>query len=126
MTIADWCILAAAVLPYLPIAIAKLSGRAEFDNAAPRNPAFYAEGLRARAWGAHLNSFEAFAIFAAAVLVAEMRDAPQWAVNALALCFIITRLLYIGMYIGNRPTLRSALWVVGFIISMMIFAVASL
>lgn len=110
MTVAEWCILVAALLPLISIAPAKLSGRAEYDNADPRAPTFYAQGLRARAWGAHLNGYEAFPFFAVAVLVCEMRHVPQSAVDAISIGYTAARIGYVLAYLFDRPTLRSALW----------------
>ena len=51
--------------------------------------------MRARSQGAHLNGYEAFPFFAAAVILAEMRAVPQPAVNALAVAFIVARIGYV-------------------------------
>ena len=109
MTLADWCILAAALLPLVALAPAKMLGRQDYDNARPRAPHFYGEGWRSRAWGAHLNGYEAFPFFAAAVLLAEMRQAPQGLVDALAIAFTAVRIGYVGAYLSDRPRLRSGL-----------------
>jgi uncharacterized MAPEG superfamily protein len=77
--------------------------------------------LRARALGAHLNGIETFPFFAAAVLLAEFRSAPQNLINELAVLFVIVRIAYVLTYIGNRPTLRSILWNIGFVINVAIF-----
>jgi uncharacterized MAPEG superfamily protein len=121
MTIAETCIFAYLVLVLLTIAPVKWLGIRSFDNAKPRDPAFYDDPLRARAWGAHQNGLEAFPFFAAAVLLAEFRDAPQNLTNELALLFVIVRLAYVLTHVGNRPTLRSILWVIGFAINAGIF-----
>ena len=76
-----------------------------FDNSKPRDPAFYDDPLRARALGAHQNGIEAFPFFAAAVLLAEFRGAPQNLINELAVLFVIVRIAYVLTYVGNRPTL---------------------
>ncbi len=119
MTIADLCLLAAVILTIASIAPAKLDR--EFDNANPRDPAYYKLGLRARAQAAHLNGFEAFPFFAAAVILAEMRGASQGWVNVLAVAFILARIVYVGMYLTNRATLRSVVWSVAFLINVAIF-----
>ena len=95
MTIADYCIFAYLVLVLLTIAPVKWLGIRSFDNAKPRDPSFYEDPLRARAWGAHQNGIEAFPFFAVAVLLAEFRDAPQNLVNELAVLFVIVRLAYV-------------------------------
>lgn len=110
MTIAEWCLFGAVMLTYLTLAPVKpLAGR-EFDNADPRNPAFYEDPLRKRALGAHANGFETFPFFAAAVLLAEFRQAPQNWTDWLALAFLLTRLAFVFAYLANRPTLRTMLW----------------
>ncbi|HEV7601684.1 MAG TPA: MAPEG family protein [Bradyrhizobium sp.] len=121
MTIAEWCIFASAMLVLLTIAPIKWIGFREFDNANPRDPAFYENPLRARALGAHLNGIETFPFFAAAVLLAEFRNAPQNLINELAVLFVIVRIAYVFTYLGDRPTLRSILWSIGFAINVGIF-----
>jgi uncharacterized MAPEG superfamily protein len=121
MTIADLCLLAAVLLTIASIAPAKLSGLRDYDNANPRDPRFYTPGLRARSQGAHLNGYESFPFFAAAVILAEMRGVPQGSVNALAVAFILARVLYVLLYLTNRPTLRSLVWSVGFACNLAIF-----
>ncbi len=66
--------------------------------------------IRARALGAHQNGIEAFPFFAAAVLLAEFRQAPQHLIDELAILFLIVRIAYVFTYLGDRPTLRSILW----------------
>ena len=121
MTIAEWCVFASVMLVLLTIAPIKWLGFREFDNANPRDPAFYDDPVRARAWGAHLNGIETFPFFAAAVLLAEFRNAPQNLINELAVLFVIVRIAYVFTYLGDRPTLRSILWSIGFIINAAIF-----
>ena len=77
--------------------------------------------IRARALGAHQNGIEAFPFFAAAVLLAEFRLAPQHYIDELAVLFLIVRIAYVFTYLGNRPTLRSILWSLGFAINIVIF-----
>ena len=84
MTIAEWMIFAAVLIYLLTIAPFKPLGYRDFDNAKPRDPEFYKDPLRARAWGAHLNGIETFPFFAAAVLLAEFRVVPQHLIDLLA------------------------------------------
>jgi uncharacterized MAPEG superfamily protein len=109
MTIAYWCVLAAALLPFLFTGIAKFSGPG-FTNRRPRDFQQNLEGFRKRAHWAHLNSFEAFPPFAAGVIIAQQLQAPQASVDGLALAFIGLRLAYGVAYIVDRPTLRSLIW----------------
>lgn len=121
MTIAEYCIFGSVVLYLLTIVPIKWLGFREFDNSKPRDPAFYHDAIRSRALGAHQNGIEAFPFFAVAVLLAEFRAAPQNLINELAILFLIVRIAYVLTYIGNRPSLRSILWSVGFIINVAIF-----
>jgi uncharacterized MAPEG superfamily protein len=121
MTVAEWCIFGAVTLYLLTIAPFKAIGFRRFDNSKPRDPAFYEDAIRARALGAHLNGIETFPFFAAAVLLAEFRAGPQHLIDELAVLFLIVRIAYVLTYIGNRPTLRSILWNVGFVINCAIF-----
>ena len=121
MTIADFCIFGAVALYLLTIVPIKWIGYRNYDNAKPRDPAFYSEPLRARALAAHQNGLETFPFFAVAVLFAEFRGAPQHLINELAVLFLIVRIAYVLTYIGNRPRLRSILWNIGFMINVAIF-----
>ena len=126
MTIAEWCVFAAVLLYLLTIAPIKLIGFRRFDNSKPRDPAFYEDPIAARALGAHLNGIEVFPFFAIAVLLAEFRGGPQRYVNELAILFVIVRIAYVLTYLGNRPTLRSILWNIGFAINCGIFFLPAL
>jgi uncharacterized MAPEG superfamily protein len=121
MTVAEWCVFGSLMLYLLTIAAVKWIGFRRFDNSRPRDAAFYDEPLRARALGAHQNGIEAFPFFAVAVLLAEFRAAPQNLVNELAVLFLIVRIAYVLTYLGDRPSLRSILWSVGFAINIAIF-----
>ena len=121
MTIAEWCVFGTLLLHLLTIVGAKWAGGRSYDNARPRDPAFYGDPIRARALGAHQNGIEAFPFFAAAVLLAEFRLGPQRLIDELAVLFLIVRIAYVFTYLGNRPTLRSILWSLGFAINIAIF-----
>jgi uncharacterized MAPEG superfamily protein len=121
MTVAEWCVFGTLMLCLLTIASVKWIGFRRFDNAKPRDPSFYEDPIRTRALGAHQNGIEAFPFFAAAVLLAEFRIAPQRLIDELAILFLIVRVAYVFTYLGNRPTLRSILWSIGFAINIAIF-----
>jgi uncharacterized MAPEG superfamily protein len=121
MTIAEWCVFGTLLLYLLTILGAKWAGGRSFNNARPRDPDFYGDPIRARALGAHQNGIEAFPFFAAAVLLAEFRLGPQRLIDELAVLFLIVRIAYVFTYLGNRPTLRSILWSIGFAINIAIF-----
>ena len=121
MTIAEYCIFGVVAIYLLTIVAVKRIGSRNYDNSKPRDPAFYEDALRARALGAHQNGIEAFPFFAAAVLLAEFRSAPQNLINELAVLFVIVRIAYVLTYVGNRPRLRSISWSIGFVINVAIF-----
>ena len=126
MTIAEWCIFAALMLYLLSIGSVKWIRFRQFDNSRPRDPAFYADPIAARALGAHQNGIETFPFFAVAVLLAEFRACPQNLVNELAVLFVIVRVAYVLTYLGDRPTLRSISWSIGFGINLAIFFMPAL
>ena len=121
MTAAEWCVFATLMLYLLTIAPIKAIGFRRFDNARPRDPGFYDDPIAARALGAHQNGIETFPFFAVAVLLAEFRTGPQRLIDELAILFLIVRIAYVFTYLGNRPTLRSILWSLGFAINVAIF-----
>ena len=121
MTLAEWSVFGALLLYLLTIVSIKWIRFRGFDNSRPRDPAFYEDALAQRALGAHQNGIETFPFFAAAVLIAEFRNAPQNLIDELALLFVLVRIAYVLTYLGDRPTLRSILWVIGFTINVAIF-----
>lgn len=111
MTLALWCVLIAGLMPVLFAAAAKAGGR--FTPANNRNPRDFLgtlEGWPQRANWAQQNSFEAFPLFAAAVLIAHMVQGPNAGADGLALGFIGLRLIYGLCYILDWSALRSLVW----------------
>ena len=119
MTIAYWCVLIGALLPYPIIIFAK--AKRGFDNRNPRAWLDRLEGLGARAYAAHLNGFEAFPFFAAAVIVAHQIHANQAWLNALAVGYIAARIAYIVCYFTDLASLRTLVWTLGFGLNIAIF-----
>ena len=72
MTIAIWCILIAGTLPYVAFNFVK-----GLDARQPRAGVGGLDGRAARAYGAQLNGFETFPIFAAAVIVSHVVGGPS-------------------------------------------------
>lgn len=111
MTVAFWCVLVAAVLPYLGTLGAKAGGRMPMGaNHNPREWLDQLQGWPKRAHWAQQNSFEAFPAFAAAVIVAQLAHGPQGKIDVLALCFIGLRLLYLLFYLADIATARTLAW----------------
>ncbi len=128
-TIANICIVAACLLPIVCAAIAKKPGFGKrrrdggYDNHDPRAWLAKQTGVQARANAAQANSFEALPLFIAGVLVAQQQGAAQATVNALALAFIAARVVYIGCYLADQEKARSAVWLVGVLLSVALFFV---
>jgi len=117
MTIPFICIFVAFLLNMVskgPVALAMARQGKGYDNKHPRDQQAELEGWGRRAIAAHLNGFEAFPAFAAAVLVAFLAGAdPVWSAR-LAVTFVVARALYLPLYIGNLDLLRSTVWGIGF------------
>ena len=79
-----------------------------------------------RAQGAHLNSFEAFTLFAPAVLACELRRVGVGSTAALSLTFVAVRALYVGLYLGNKPSARSPVWALGMLTTLGLYVLAIL
>lgn len=112
MTVGLWCIFIAMLLPIIFAGIAK-SGMSFKDNANPRDFKSTLTGWRQRAYWAELNSYEGFPAYAVAVLVAHIAKAPQDWINALAVGYILSRIIYGACYINDKATARSIAWMLG-------------
>ena len=124
MTTALWCVLIASLLPYAATLTAKIGGT-KFDNANPRDWLGDQSGFRRRANAAQHNAFEAFPLFAAAVIIAQMLGAPQARVDLLAMVFVAARVAHLGFYLADLATLRSLAWFVGIGSAVAIFLAAA-
>ena len=125
MALAYWCILIAALLPYLWVALAKASGE-RFDNREPRawlarqtNPRSH------RANAAQLNAFEAFAPFAAGVLMAQVAGVDPTRIGYLAVAFVVLRVLHGIFYVLGIAPLRSLSWAGGIAIVVWLMLLAA-
>jgi uncharacterized MAPEG superfamily protein len=112
MTFAYWCVLAAALMPVAWAGIAKAGGTG-FDKARPREYLAALSGHRQRANWAQQNAWEAFAPFAAGVVIAAQTGAAQATVDTLAAIFIAARVLHGACYVADRSSLRSIAYLAG-------------
>jgi uncharacterized MAPEG superfamily protein len=112
MTIAFWCVLAAGLLPLVWVGYAKATG-GRYDNRAPREFLAGVSGGAQRAHWAEQNSYEAFPLFAAGVVVAHLAGADPDTANLLALVFVAARAVHGVCYIADLATLRSLVWLIG-------------
>lgn len=126
LSLAHWCLIVAALLPFVAAWIAKAGAFQPRDNAAPREWAGRQSGWRSRGLAAQINSFEGLPLFFAAVLLAQQVGADPARVDALALAYVLLRVVYIGVYLRGLGTLRSLVWVLALAANLAIFFVAPL
>lgn len=123
MSVAYWCV---AVFMFFPMIFAGLAKTGKgFNNRSPRQYLESLSGWRQRANWAQENSIEAFAPFAAAVIIAHGAGVSQGTADALALAFLFCRVLYGVCYIANLATLRSLVWTGGMGIVVAFFVLAA-
>ncbi|MGH8077013.1 MAG: MAPEG family protein [Lysobacter sp.] len=128
MTLATayWCVLIAALLPYVWITVAKTGGQ-RYDNRDPRGWMARQDNPRSiRANAAQLNSYEAFAPFAAGVILAQLAGVPAERIAVLAVAFVLLRVLHGVFYVTNVHALRSLVWFGGFACVLVLLAQAAL
>ena len=122
-TLAYWCVLAAALLPVVCAGIAKSGlmrtapAKGGYDNNDPRAWLARQTDWRARANAAQANTFEAIPFFFAAVIIAHQLQASQGRLDLLAVLFVVLRIAYIALYVGNKANARSIVWALAFFIN---------
>ena len=113
MTIAYICVLIAIFIPLVLAGYAKFSSKG-YNNRTPREFLEKLQGKGKRAHFAQMNAYEAFAPFAAGVLIAHNAGAAQSQINVLAVLFIVSRIIYSACYVYDQAALRTASWVAAF------------
>ncbi|WP_311223967.1 MULTISPECIES: MAPEG family protein [unclassified Acidovorax] len=116
-TAAYWCVLIAALLPVVCAVLAKRGSFRLSDNDDPRSWLARQTGWRGRANAAQANSFEALPFFIGAVVIAHQLGAPQTPLDMLALAFVLLRVAFIAMYIGDMSTARSIVWAAALLVN---------
>lgn len=120
MPLAYWCILVAALLPFVWVKYAR-SGSG-VDNRQPREGDENLAPQKRRALAAHQNALETFPFFAIAVLAALTMGAPASTVNVLAVLYILLRIAHGLFYIAGNGALRSLVFALGMVANVVIFA----
>jgi uncharacterized MAPEG superfamily protein len=121
MSVALWCVLIAGLMPYLTAVVVKAG--VPIDNHSPYEAVDKLRGYRRRAYAAHLNAFEAFPLFAVAVIVAQMQPDHQAMTDALAMVWVTLRILYVLAYLTDMATPRTLIWAAATFVSIAIFTV---
>ncbi|MFI8746882.1 MAPEG family protein [Pseudomonas sp. NPDC077186] len=124
MSLPFWCVFISALLIFIakaPVAKAMAEeGGGRYDNRHPRAQQNRLTGFGARALAAHQNSFEAFPLFAAGVLMAHVTQTYGVLVDVLAVTFVVSRVLYLLCYWYDLHWQRSLVWVVGLLCSLLL------
>lgn len=129
MTIALWCLLVAVILPYVWLPVAFGERQKQFgsvDNKQPRGQVAKLEGKGARAYAAHQNAFEALAVFAPAVLTAYVAKADATQSGALAVTWVVCRVLHGAFYVADIDKARSGVFFLAFLSALGQFALAAM
>ena len=121
MSVSLWCLMITGLLPIVCAGISKW-GASDYDNRAPREWLARQEGYRRRANAAQANSWEAFIWFGIAMAIALVTKADPDKLDGLALFFLASRVLYIGLYVADKSGLRSLAWLAGLITTLTVFA----
>ncbi|TZF84336.1 MAPEG family protein [Cognatilysobacter lacus] len=126
LSTAYWCVLVAALLPYVWTVIAKSRGP-RYDNRDPRAWLARQDDPRVqRANAAQLNAFEAFPAFAAGVILAHLAGVADARIALLAVVFVAARVLHGVFYVAGIATARSMAWFIGIGCSVALLAQAAL
>jgi uncharacterized MAPEG superfamily protein len=109
-----YCIAAAALLLYVPGFVVAAYGRAQvgYDLRQPRTMIDRVPPYAQRATWAHENSFEAFALFAPAALMAWATGLDGVVPTVAAVLHPVARLLFQVFYIADQPRYRGAMYLV--------------
>lgn len=125
MTIAHWCLFAAALLHVVskfPLGAAMAREGRGYDNRNPRDQQARLTGWGRRARAVHENQIESFPLFAAGVLVALTAAPRSPTIDALAVTYIAARVVYAFFYLADIHPLRSLVWMVGYGVSLALLA----
>lgn len=127
MNIANWCVVAACLLPVFSVGLAKASlarvkrQQGGYDNRLPRAWEEKLTGWQQRAVAAQKNGFEALPLFIAGVILAQLNHAEPFMVDMIAMSFVAVRCVYIALYLANQAALRSLVWFIGVSLSISLF-----
>jgi uncharacterized MAPEG superfamily protein len=128
MTIPFWCLFITVLIPYVLAGIGVAQRQAQLgsvDNKDWRKNQLPAlTGLGSRVYAAQANTWEAVALFTAAVTVAHLAGADPESSTLAAILFLAARVLHTVLYLADLDKLRSLIFVVGFGSCMWLFGLA--
>lgn len=118
------------VLCMLPVICAWISGYyrqkqfGKVDNKEPRLQSQQLTGPGARAVGAQANSWEALAVFSAAILAVYIAGIDLDSITTQVMVFVALRIAYIPAYVGDKDMPRSLIFIAGYGICLYLFYLA--
>ena len=117
MTTLIVCLLFTVILPYLvklPVGYAMQKAKGGYNNNYPREQQASLKEFGARAVGAHQNCFESLVVFSTAALTALVTNHLSTSIQILAVIYVVSRIIYIFLYLMNLASLISTFWFIGF------------
>jgi uncharacterized MAPEG superfamily protein len=117
MKLALICLLITALLPIILTWAAAYFRNKDLgfvDNRNPRKQYLLLDGIGGRVVAAQQNTWEALAVYSAALLAVFITNVPATAISIACLVFIISRLLFVGFYLVNQDKLRSIAFATGY------------
>jgi uncharacterized MAPEG superfamily protein len=127
MTTPLWCLVPAVLYPYVWAGVSAPYRKKQLgalDNKEPRKTVPQLTGRALRAYSAHLNAFEALAVFAPAVLTAHVAGADAAWSARLAIGWVVVRFAHGIAYVADIDKLRSALFTVALLCALGLFVLA--
>ena len=116
MSIPFVCVFIMLLIVYLsrlPVSMAMNKSASGYDNKNPRDQQAQLTGWGRRALAAHHNSLESFAPFAAGVVICYLAKGSLLGSTVLSLLYITARIAFVVLYLADRSTARSLVWIVG-------------
>ena len=116
MTVALWCLLVVALLPYVLAGLGGFYRKHQLgylDNNHPREQCKALHGAGARVWAAQQNAWEALGLFTAVIVIVHLAGLEPARITIACIIFVATRVLHPVFYITNLATLRSISVIVG-------------
>jgi len=128
MTTPFWCLFVTVLIPYVLAGVGVVQRKAQLgtvDNKDwRRNQLPELTGVGSRAYAAQANTWEAVAVFTAAVTVAHLAGADPGASASAALLFLAARVVHTIVYLTDLDKIRTLAFTVGFGSCLWLFGLA--
>ncbi|KAJ1924699.1 hypothetical protein IWQ60_005019 [Tieghemiomyces parasiticus] len=102
-------------LTIIPLYVSRRAADGGFNHHTPRMQynSLTASGLRIL--GAHVNTMEAFTLFAVGVFVNRAGAGSVVVADAVSIVFVVSRVIYVLTYMLNLYLIRTVIWFIGFV-----------